>query len=176
MLHSICQHIWKTQQWPQDWKRSVFITILKKGNAEACSHYYTTALFSHTASKVMIKIFQARFQHTWTMNFQMFKLEIEKAEEPENNWQHLLDHQKATEFQKNIYFCFIDYTKAFDCVNHRRLWKILKEVGILDLLTHLLRNLYADQEATIRIGHRTTDCFQIRKGVRQGCIIVTLLI
>ena len=176
VLHSICQQIWKTQQWPQDWKRSVFITILKKGNAEACSHYHTTALISHTANKVMLKIFQARFQHTWTMNFQMFELEIEKAEEPENNWQHLLDHQKAREFQKNIYFCFIDYTKAFDCVNHSRLWKILKEMGVLDLLTHLLRNLYADQEATVRIGHRTTDWFQIRKGARQGCIIVTLLI
>ena len=64
VLHSICQQIWKTQQWPQDWKRSVFITILKKGNAEACSHYHTTALISHTANKVMLKIFQARFQHT----------------------------------------------------------------------------------------------------------------
>ena len=79
--------------------------------------------------------------------------------------------KKAREFQKNIYFCFIDYAKAFNCVDHKKLWKILKEVGIPDHLTCLLRNLYAGQEATVRIGHGTTDWFQIRKGVHQGCIL-----
>ena len=79
--------------------------------------------------------------------------------------------EKAREFQKNIYFCFIDYTKAFDCVDHNKPWKILKEMGIPDHLTCLLRNLYAGQEPTDRIGHGTTDWFQIRKGVRQGCIL-----
>ena len=79
--------------------------------------------------------------------------------------------EKAIEFQKNIYFCFIDYTKAFDCVDHNKLWKILNEMGILDHLTCLLRNLYADQEATVRTGHRTRDWFQIGKGVCQGCIL-----
>ena len=77
--------------------------------------------------------------------------------------------KKAREFQKNIYFCFIDYAKAFDCVDHNKLWKILKEMGTPDHLTHLLRNLYAGQEATVRTGHGTTDWFQIRKGVCQGC-------
>ena len=79
--------------------------------------------------------------------------------------------EKAREFQKNIYFCFIDYAKAFDCVDHNKLWKILKEMGISDPLTCLLRNLYAGQEATVRTGHGTTDWFQIGKGVRQGCIL-----
>ena len=79
--------------------------------------------------------------------------------------------EKTREFQKNIYFCFIDYAKAFDCVVHNKLWKILKEMGILDHLTCLLRNLYAGQEATLRTGHRTRDWFQIGKGVRQGCIL-----
>ena len=79
--------------------------------------------------------------------------------------------EKAREFQKTIYFCFIDYTKAFDCVYHNKLWKILREMGIPDCLTCLLRNLYAGQEATVRIGHGTTDWFQIRKGVRQGCTL-----
>ena len=79
--------------------------------------------------------------------------------------------KKAREFQKNIYFCFIDYAKAFDCGDHNKLWKILKEMGILDHLTCLLRNLYAGQEATVRTGHRTTDWFQIGKGVRQGYIL-----
>ena len=79
--------------------------------------------------------------------------------------------EKAREFQKNIYFCFIDYAKAFDCVDHNQLWKILKDMGILDHLTCLLRNLYAGQEATVRTGYGTTDWFQIGKGVHQGCIL-----
>ena len=79
--------------------------------------------------------------------------------------------EKAREFQKNIYFCFIDYAKAFNCVDHNKLWKILKEMGIPDHLTCLLRNLYAGQEATVRTGHGTTDWFQIGKGVHQGCIL-----
>ena len=79
--------------------------------------------------------------------------------------------EEAREFQKNIYFCFIDYTKAFDCVDHNKLWKILQEMGIPNHLTCLLRNLYAGQEATVRTGHGTTDWFQIGKGVRQGCIL-----
>ena len=83
--------------------------------------------------------------------------------------------KKAREFQKNIYFCFIDYAKAFDCVDHNKLWKILKEMGMPDHLTCLLRNLYAGQEATVRTGHGTTDCFQIGKGVRQGCTLSSCL-
>ena len=79
--------------------------------------------------------------------------------------------EKAREFQKNNYFCFIDYGKAFNCVDHKKLWKILKDTGMPDHLTCLLRNLFAGQEATVRTGHGTTDCFQIEKGVRQGCIL-----
>ena len=105
------------------------------------------------------------------MNFQMFKLDIEKAEEPEINCQHLLDHQKRRESQKNIYFCFINYAKAFDCVDNNKLCKILKEMGIPDHLTCLLRDLCAGQEATVRTGHGTTDWFQIGKGVRQACVL-----
>ena len=82
--------------------------------------------------------------------------------------------EKAREFQKNIYYCFFDYSKAFDCVNHNKLWKILKEIGIPDHLTCLLRNLYAGQEARVRTGHGTTDWFQIGKGVCQGCILSPL--
>ena len=92
VFHSICQQIWKTQQWLQDWKRSVFIPIPKKGNAKECSNYCTTTLISHT-SKEMLKILQARLQRMWTVNFQMFKLDLEKAEEPEI--QHPMDHQKS---------------------------------------------------------------------------------
>ena len=102
----------------------------------------------------------------------MFKLEIRKGrgtrdQIPNTRW----IMEKAREFQKNIYFCFIDYAKAFDCVDHNQLWKILKEMGIPDHRTCLLRNLYAGQEATVRTGHGTTDWFQIGKGVHQGCIL-----
>ena len=108
----------------------------------------------------------------------MFKLVLEKAEEPEIKSPTSICWimEKAREFQKNIYFCFIDYAKAFDCVDHNKLWKILKEMEIPDHLTCLLRNLYAGQEATVRTGHETTDWFQIGKGVHQRLYIVTLLI
>ena len=172
----ICQQIWKTQQWPQDWKRSVFISNPKKDNAKECSHYCTIALISHT-SKVMVKILQARLQQSmWTMNFQMFKLDLEKAEEPEIKLPTSVGSSKKQEFQKNIYFCFVDYAKAFDCVDHNKLWKILQEMGIPDHLTCLLRHLYAGQKATVRTGYGTMDWFQIGKGVRQGCILSPCLL
>ena len=99
-------------------------------------------------------------------------LHIKKQRNQRSNCQHPLDEQeKAREFQKNIYFCFIDYAKALDCGDHNKLWKILKEMGIPDHLTCLLRNLYAGQEATVRTGQGTTDWFQIGKGGRQGCIL-----
>ena len=104
----------------------------------------------------------------------MFKLDLEKAEEPEIKLPTSAGSSKKQEFQKNIYFCFIDYAKAFDCVDHKKLWKILKKMGIPDHLTCLLRNLYAGQEATVRTGHGTTYWFQIGKGVHQGCILSCL--
>ena len=106
------------------------------------------------------------------MNFQMFKLVLEKVEEPEIKLPTSIGSSKKQESsRKKIYFSFIDYAKAFDCVDDNKLWKILKEMGIPDHLTCLLRNLYADQEATVRTGHGTTDWFQIGKGVCQGWIL-----
>ena len=101
----------------------------------------------------------------------MFKMDWEKAEEPEIKLPTSAKSLKKWERSRKTYFCFIDYAKAFDCVDHNKLWKILKEMGIPDQLTCLLRNLYAGQEATVRTGYRTTDWFQIRKGVHQGCIL-----
>ena len=136
---------------------SVFIPIPKKGNAKDCSNYHTIALISH-ASKVMLKIFQARLQQYVNCEFLMFKLVLEKAEEPEIKLLNIRwIMEKAREFQKNIYFSFIDYAKAFDCVDHNKLWTILKEMGIPEHLTCLLRNLSAGQEAAVRTGHGTTD-------------------
>ena len=119
VLHSICQQIWKIQQWPQSRKRPVFILVSKKGNAKECSNYHTIALISHT-SKVMLKILHAWLQQYVNMNFQMFKLDLEKAEEQEiklPTYVRSTTTKKKRKFQKNIYFCFIDYAKASDCVD-----------------------------------------------------------
>ena len=164
VLHSICQKIWKTQQWPK-WKRSVFIPIPKKGNAKECSNYCMIALISHT-SKVMLKILQARLQQYINCGLPDVQSGFRKGRGTRDQIANICwIMEKATELQKNIYFCFIDYAKAFDCVNYNKLWKILKEMGIPDHLTCLLRNLYVNQEATVRTGHGTTDWFQIGKGV-----------
>ena len=161
MLHSICQQIWKTQQWPREWKRSIFIPIPKKGNGKECSKYCTIALISHV-SKVMLKILQTRLQQF--MNYQLPDAQagFRKGREPEIKLPTSIGSQKKQVFQKNIYFCFIDYAKAFDCVDQNKVWNI-REMGIPNHLTCLLRNLYAVQEATVRTGHGTTDWFQIGK-------------
>ena len=101
----------------------------------------------------------------------MFKMVLEKAEEPETKLPTSFGSLRNQESSRKTYFCFIDYAKAFDCVDHNKLWKILKEMGIPGHLTCLLRNLYVGQEAAVRIGHGTTDWFQIEKGVHQGCIL-----
>ena len=171
VLHSVCQQIWKTQQWLQDWKRSVFIPVPKKGNAKECSDYHTIALISYTG-KIMLKILQARLQQYVNRELPDVQGAFRKGRGSRDqiaNTRWIIE--KAREFWKNIYFCFIDYAKAFDCVDHNKLWKILKEMGIPDHLTCLLRNLYAGQEATVRTGHGTTDWFQIGKGVHQSCIL-----
>ena len=175
VLHSICQQIWKTQQWPQDWKRSVFIPSPKKGNAKECSNYCTIALISH-ASKVMLKILQAKLQQYVNHELPVVQAGFRKGRGTRDqiaNIRWIIE--KAREFQKNIYLCFIGCAKAFDCVDHHKLWKILKQMEIPDLLTCLLRNLYAGQEATVRTRHVTTDWFQIGKGVCQGCILSSCL-
>ena len=155
-----------------DWKMSVFIPIAKKGNAKDCSNYCTIALISHT-SKVMLKILQARLQQYMNHELPHVQAGFQKGKDQIANIHQIIE--KAREFQKNIYFLFIDYAKAFDCVDHNKLWKILKEMGIPDHLICLLRNLDAGQEATVRTGYGTIDWFQIGKGVCQGCILSSYL-
>ena len=127
VLHSICQQIGKTQQWPQDWKRSVFIPIPKKGKAKQCSNYCTITLISH-ATKVMLKILQARLQQYLNRELPYVQSGFRKGRGTRDQITNI--HwiiKKATEFQKNIYFCFIDYAKAFGYVDHNKLWKILRD-------------------------------------------------
>ena len=157
VLHSICQKIWETQQCPQDWKRSVFIPIPKKGNVKECSNYCTIALISH-ANKSFPQILQARLQQYVNHELPDVQASFRKGRGTRDqiaNIRWIIE--KAKEFQKNIYFCFIDYAKAFDCVDHNKLWKILQEMGTPDHLACLLRKLCAGQETTVRTGHEKTD-------------------
>ena len=132
-----------------------------------CTH----CALSHT-SKVMLKILQARLQQYVNCEHPDVQAGLRKGKGTRDQIPNICwIIGKARKFQKNIYFCFIDYAETFDCVDHNKLWKILKEMGIPDHLTCLLRNLYAGQEATVRTGHERTDWFQIGKGVRQGCIL-----
>ena len=157
MLHSIFQHIWKTHQWPQDWKRSILIPIPKKGSTKECSHHQKTALISHT-SKVMLKILHTRLKHSANRELPDVQVGFRKGIGTRDQIANILwITEKAREFRKNIYLCFIDYTKALDCVDHSKMRKILKERGIPDHLTCLLRNLYTSQEAKVRTLYGTTD-------------------
>ena len=144
-LHSICQQIWKTQQWPQDWKRSVFIPTPKKGNAKECSNYHTIALISH-ASKIMFKILQSRLHQYVHRELSDVQAGFRKGRGTRDQIANILwIIKKAREFQKIIFFCF------FDCVDHNKVWKILKEMGIPDHLTCLLRNLYASRKQQLEV-------------------------
>ena len=136
-----------------------------KNNAKEYSNYCTIAFISHT-SKVMLKILQASLQQYMNQELQDVQDGFRKGRGTRDQIANIRwINEKARKFQKNIYFCFIDYAKAFDCVNHNRMWNILKEMGTADHLTCLLQNLYAGQEATVRTGHGTTDWFQTGKGV-----------
>ena len=137
----------------------VFTPIPKKRNVKECSDYCTIALISH-ASKVMLKIIQARLQQYMNQELPDVQAGFRKGRGTRDQISNIYwIIEIAREFQKNIYFCFIDYTKTFDCVDHNKLWKIFKEIGVPDHLTCLLRNLCADQEATVRTRHGTTDWF-----------------
>ena len=152
----------------------VFIQISKKGNAKGCSNYGTIVFISHT-SKVILKILRSGLQQYGNQELPDIEAGFRKGRRTRDQIANICwIIEKTRQFQKNIYFCFIDYTKAFDCVDHNKLWKILKKMGISEHLTCLLRNLYAGQEAvvrTVRTRHGTKDSLQIGKRVHQGCIL-----
>ena len=157
VLHSICQQMWTTQQWPQDWKRSVFIQIPKKGNAKECSNYHTIALISHT-SNITLKILKARLQQYVNLEIPEFQPGFRKGRATRDqiaNTCWITEYARALQRKhgnsRETYTRFIDYAKAFDCVDNHKLLRIIKEMGIPDHLTYLLRNLYnlyAGQEAS----------------------------
>ena len=156
-LHSTCQQIWKTQQWPQDWKMSVFIPIPQKGNANECSNYHTIALISH-ASKVMLKILQARLQQYMNQELPDVQNRFGKVRGTRNQIPNICWFiQKAREFQKTSTSASLTILKPLTVWITTSLWRILQEMGVPDHLTCLLKNLYAGQEATVRTRHGTAN-------------------
>ena len=175
VLLSICQQTWKTQQWPQDRKKSVFISIPKIGNAKECSSYHTIALISD-ASKVILKTLQVKLQQYMNWELPDVKAGFRKGRGARDQIANICCIiEKAREFQKHIYNSFIDYAKAFDSGDSNKLWTILKKMGIPDHFTCFLWTLYAYQESTVRTGHGTMDWFKIGKGVCQGCTFSSCL-
>ena len=167
----MCRKIWNSGIWPKDWKRTTFIPIPKKGNLKECTNYRTVALISH-ASKILLKIIMGRIQ-------KKLKEEINIAQAGFTRGRGTRDHilnmrtilEKCREYNIDLYTCFIDYSKAFDCVQHQTLWKIMSDMGFTPHLVHLIKTLYEDQQATVRIENETSEWFSIGQGVRQGCIL-----
>jgi hypothetical protein len=175
VLTTLCQRIWESGIWPKDWKRTVYIPIPKKGDPRECANNRTIALISH-ASKVLLKVIQGRMEKTMERELPDVQAGFRKKRGTRDqiaNMRWIME--RAREYNQKLYFCFIDYSKAFDCVDHNILWNSLREMGFAEHLIILLRNLYDGQQATVRTECGDTDPFGIGKGVRQGCILSPIL-
>ena len=169
--HKVCLEIWKTGEWPIDWKRSVFIILPKKGDLKHCSNHRTISLISH-ASKIILKIIMKRLEA-------ISKTEVSKTQAGFRKERGTRDHifnlrtiiEKFREIDGNLHICFIDYSKAFDCVLHEQLWSTLKSMGVHPNITRLIEGLYIGQQAAVRLECGTSSWFPVCKGVRQGCIL-----
>ena len=171
VLTALCQQVWKKISWPKEWKRSVFIPIPKKGDAKECSNNRTIALIPH-ASKVLLKVLQKRLEPYIEREMPDEQAGFRKGRGTRDQIANLRwIMEKTREYQKEIYMCFIDYSKAFDCVDHSKLWNGLRTMGIPEHLILLIKNVYMEQEATVRTVYGDTEGFKIGKGVRQGCIL-----
>ena len=171
VYHKLCCKIWRTGQWPQNWKRAVFVPLPKKGDLQLCSNYRTISLISH-ASKIMLKILQ------WRLSRKL-EDEIGWTQAGFRSGRGTRDHifnlqviiQKCREFGQELRVCFIDYSKAFDCVKHSELWKTLRAMGFGRRVVSLIKDLYMGQESAVRLEDDITEWFSVQKGVRQGCIL-----
>ena len=170
-LHSLLSQIWKTGKWPHQWKQSVHIPLYKKGDPKLCSNYRTIALIPH-ASKIMLKVIQKRLEPIMERLIPPEQAGFRRARGTRghiSNMRRMMETSR--EYQKEIYMCFIDYSTAFDCVDHGTLWTVLTRLGVPAHLVSLLRGLYEDQEAAVRTEYGDSEWFGVGKGVRQGCIL-----
>ncbi|CAI9728353.1 Hypothetical predicted protein [Octopus vulgaris] len=170
-LTPLCQRIWRTCKWPREWKRSVFFPIPKKKDTKDCANYRTITLIPHV-SEILLKIIQKRLNTTIERELPEVQAGFRKGRGTRDhiaNLRWILE--KAREYQKKLYMCFIDYSKAFDSIDHDKLWKCLEEMGTPLHHVQLIRSLYQNQEATVWTPYGDTDWFEIGKGTRQGCIL-----
>ena len=172
MMWQMCKKIWKTGKWSTDWRRAVFVTLPKKGNLKECSNHRTISLISH-ASKVLLKIINGRMKNKIKEEVSVMQAGFRAGRGTRDHILNLKNiMEKYRDHKLPLYLCFIDYSKAFDCVEHRALWSVMEELGFPKHIIKLISNLYEDQESAVRLGDNSiTDWFKIGKGVRQGCIL-----
>ena len=171
VIHTLLNKIWEDGKWPRQWKRSVYIPLYKKGDPMLCSNYRTIALISHT-SKILLKIIQKRLEPIMERALPVEQAGFRKARGTRDHISNVRRLMETTrEYQRHIYMCFIDYSKAFDCVDHEILWSVLAEMGVPLHLIYLMRGLYTGQEAAVRTEDGDGRWFGVEKGVRQGCIL-----
>lgn len=175
MLHNICNGVWTTTEWPRDWTKSVILPLHKKGSTKKCDNYRTLSLISH-ASKILLQIINARIRHYLDWQIPQEQAGFVKGKgtrEQILNVRQLIE--KANEFNVPFMMCFVDYSKAFDCVNWKRLWEVLNTMGVPKHLILLLQGLYLNSQGTVRIEAAVSKSFSFGKGVRQGCILSPIL-
>jgi len=170
-LTTLCQQIWISNLWPQEWRRSIYLPLPKKGDLRLCTNYRTIALIPH-ASKILLKIIQSRLATYFEREMSEEQAGFRKGRgtrDQISNIRWILE--RAMEYGKIVFMCFIGYNKAFDCVDHRRLWNTLRSMGVPEHLIILIKSLYTKQEAAVRTEYGNTEWFEVSKGVRQGCIL-----
>jgi len=163
-LTALCQQIWESTLWPQEWRRSIFLPLPEKGDMRLCSNYTTIALIPH-ASKIPLRIIQARLATYIEREIPEEKAGFRKGRKTRNrivNIRWILE--RTREYGKTIFMCYIDYSKAFDCVDHSRLWNTLRNMGVTEHVIALIRSLYANQEVAVRTEYGETEWFEERKG------------
>ena len=171
VYHKLCTKIWKSEQWPSDWKRAIFITLPKKGDLLMCSNYRTISLISH-ASKILLNVLLKRMENKLEEEVSNTQAGFRKNRETRDHIFNLrMIIQKYREINASLHTFFIDYSKAFDCVNHEQMWQILKKMNFNQKLINLIRSLYEGQQSAVRLECGTSEWFPVTKGVRQGCIL-----
>ena len=171
IYHKLCLKIWKSEQWPEEWRKSVFVTIPKKGDLQQCCNYRTIALISH-ASKILLKIIMKRLGTTICNEVNDTQAGFRPNRGTRDQIMNLRSIiEKTRETDTDMYMCFIDYTKAFDCVSHQKLLNDLKQLNVHYKIINLVQNLYQKQTAAVRLENGMSEWFPIKRGVRQGCIL-----